>query len=60
MKRWIQANAVAGMSDAVKKLDTKPEHAQALSQRSSGRSDGSTTVRLAVNMGGVEVRLVNS
>jgi hypothetical protein len=29
MKRRIQTSAVAAMFDAVKKLDTKPEHEQA-------------------------------
>ena len=49
-------NAVA-VTFAVARLDTKPEHAQALLQRSSGHSDGSTTVRPAVNMDGAAVRL---
>jgi len=49
-------NAVA-VTFAVARLDTKPEHAQALLQRSSGHSDGSTTARRAVNIDGAEVRL---
>ena len=57
MKRRIQASAVAAMSDAVKKLDTKSEHARDRLQQSSGRFAGSTTVRLAVNMDGAAVRV---
>ena len=38
----------------------KPEHAQPLSQRSSGRFVGSTIVRLAVNMDGAEVRVADT
>jgi hypothetical protein len=36
---------------------TSPELAPALSPRSSGRSDGSTTVHPAVDMDGAEVRV---
>src|SRR5215831_202597 len=57
MKRQIQIGAVAAMFDAVKKLDTNPEHVLAQPQRSSGRFGRSTTVRLAVNMDGAKVRL---
>ena len=60
MKRRIQTSAVAGMSDAAMKLDTSQEHVSVLSLRSSGRSGGSATVRLAVNMNGVEVRLADT
>jgi hypothetical protein len=38
--------------DAAKKLDTSPERASALSQRSSGRSAGSIPVSLALNIDG--------
>jgi hypothetical protein len=44
-------------SDAAKRLDTSPEGVLALSQQSSGRFGGSTTVHHAVNMNGAEVRL---
>jgi len=47
------------MFDAVRRLDISPAHIRALSQQSSGPSDGSTPVRLAVNMDGAEVRLVD-
>jgi uncharacterized membrane protein len=52
-------NAVA-VTFAVARLDTKPEHVLALSQRSSGRFGGSTTVSPAGNMNGAEVRFVGT
>ena len=42
---------------AAKRQDTSQEHVRALWQRSSGRFGGSTTVRPAVNMNSVDVRL---
>ncbi len=47
---------VVATFDAVKKLNTTPEHVRPLSRQSSGRYDGSTTVRHTVNMHGVEAR----
>ena len=52
MKRQIQPNAAAPISDAARKVDTSPEHVRVPSQQSSGPSGGSTTVRPAVNMDG--------
>ena len=59
MKRQIPADAAAATSDAAKKRDTSQVLAPDLLPRNSGPSDGSTIARLAVNMDGVEVRLVN-
>ena len=50
LKRLILTSVAVVTFDAAKKLDTSWEHVRALSQPSSGPSDGSTTVRLAVNM----------
>jgi hypothetical protein len=49
----IRTNAAVAISDAARKLDTGPELAPVLSQRSSGRSDGSISVNRAVNTDGV-------
>ncbi len=57
MRRQIQTSAVAAMFVVVMKLDTSPEPVPALSQRSSGRFGGNTSVRLAVNTDGAEVRV---
>jgi hypothetical protein len=51
MKRQIQTNAAVVISGAVRKLDTGQERVRVLLQRSSGRFDGSTTVRPAASMG---------
>src|SRR5215510_6141497 len=55
MKRQIQISAVAAMFDAAKKLDTKSEHVQALSQQGFGRFGVSTIVRPAVNTKSAEI-----
>ena len=47
----------AATFDAAMKLDTNRASVSVLSLRGSGRFDGNTTVRTAVNMDGVEVRL---
>jgi hypothetical protein len=57
MRRQIQPNAAVVIFGAATKLDTGKEPVPVLSQRSSGRSVGSTTVSRAVNMNGAEVRL---
>ena len=59
-RRQILTNAAVAISDAAKRLDTSQEFAPALSPRSSGRSDGSTTVRPAANMDGAEVSLAGT
>ena len=55
MKRQIPTGAVVATFVAARKPDTNPERVQPGSQRSSGHSDGSITVRPAVNMDGAEV-----
>ena len=60
MKRQIQTSADVATCDAVMKLDTSREHAPELSLRNSGRSGGNTTVRLAVNMDGVDLNRVDT
>src|SRR5215472_7824536 len=48
------------MFDAAKKVDTSRERVVALSQRSSGRFGGSTTLRLAANMRGAVPKRVGT
>jgi len=60
MKRQIQTNAAVVISNAVRKPDTGQGLAPALSQRSSGHSDGSTFVRPAVNINGVALKRVDT
>jgi hypothetical protein len=58
MKRQILTNAAAATFDVVKKLGTSPEHVRPLSQRSSGRFRGSTTVRPAASTDGAALKRV--
>jgi hypothetical protein len=50
-------NAAVAIFDAARELDIGRELAPVLSRRSSGPSDGNTTVRHAVNANAAEVRL---
>jgi hypothetical protein len=57
MKHQIPTDAVVAIFGAVRKLDTGQERVRVLLQRSSGRFDGSTTVRPAASTDGAEVSL---
>ena len=49
-------NAAAAIFGAVRKPDISAANAHAQLRRSSGRFDGSTTIRPAANTGGVELK----
>jgi hypothetical protein len=57
MKRQIRTNAAAAVFDAVKRQATNQALVHEPFPRSSGPSDGNTTVRHAVNANTAEVRL---
>jgi hypothetical protein len=59
LRLQTQTSAAAATFDTVKRQPTRQALAHERLPRSSGLFDGSTTVRLAVNMNGAELRLVD-